>query len=138
MTGFSDGWAEGVQLMVVGEKRTLWVPAACRRTGQRRDGDPSDVTMVVELLDILPGPKTPADVKAPPKDAIVEKDGLATKVLAKGTGTAFTPRARNSVTVNYAGWTTDGKMFDSSYYARRAGDLRRRATSSLAGPRRCS
>jgi len=44
----------------------------------------------------------------------VEKDGLATKVLTKGTGTIH-PTPTNSVTVNYAGWTTDGKMFDSSY-----------------------
>ena len=53
-------------------------------------------------------------MKAPPKDATVEKDGLATKVLAKGTGTVH-PTTTNSVTVQYAGWTTDGKMFDSSY-----------------------
>ena len=114
VTGFSDGWAEGVELMVVGEKRTLWVPAALSL--QPRPGGPpaSDVTMVVELTEILTGPKTPADVKAPPKDATVEKDGLATKVLTKGTGTVHPTRA-NSVTVNYAGWTTDGKMFDSSY-----------------------
>ena len=114
VTGFSDGWAEGVQMMVVGEKRTLWVPAALSL--QPRPGGPpaTDVTMVVELTEILTGPKTPPDVKAPPKDATVEKDGLATKVLTKGTGTVH-PTRSNSVTVNYAGWTTDGKMFDSSY-----------------------
>jgi len=98
---------------VVGEKRTLWVPAALAPHG-RPGTTPADVTMVVELLEILPGPKTPPDVKAPPKDATVEKDGLATKVLTKGTGTVHPTRA-NSVTVKYAGWTTDGKMFDSSY-----------------------
>ncbi len=113
VTGLSSGWAEGVQAMVVGEKRTLWVPAALAFPA--RPGAPSgDVTMVVELLEILRGPKTPADVKAPPKDATVEKDGLATKVLTKGTGTVH-PTPANSVTVQYAGWTTDGKMFDSSY-----------------------
>jgi peptidylprolyl isomerase len=69
---------------------------------------------VIELVEILPGPKTPPDVKAPPKDAVVEKDGLASKVLAKGTGTVH-PTPANGVMVNYAGWTTDGKMFDSSY-----------------------
>jgi FKBP-type peptidyl-prolyl cis-trans isomerase len=107
------GWSEGLQLMVVGEKRTLWIPAALATTG-RPGQTPSDVTMLVELVDILPGPKTPADVKAPPKDAIVEKDGLATKVLTKGTGKTH-PTKTNQVTVQYAGWTTDGKMFDSSY-----------------------
>jgi len=113
VTGFSEGWAEGLQKMVVGEKRTLLVPVALAAAG--RPGAPQiDVTMVVELLEILPGPKTPADVKAPPRDATVEKDGLATKVLVKGTGTVH-PTTANSVTVQYAGWTTDGKMFDSSY-----------------------
>jgi len=113
VTGFSEGWAEGLKLMVAGEKRTLWVPATLAPPG-RPGSTPTDVTMVIELLEILSGPKTPADVKAPPKDATVEKDGLATKVLTKGTGTAH-PARTNSVTVQYAGWTTDGKMFDSSY-----------------------
>jgi FKBP-type peptidyl-prolyl cis-trans isomerase len=113
VTGYSDGWAEGIRQMVVGEKRTLWVPAALAPHG-RPGTTPTDVTMVVELLEILPGPKTPPDVKAPPKDATVEKDGLATKVLTKGTGTVH-PTRTDGVTVKYAGWTTDGKMFDSSY-----------------------
>lgn len=113
VTGQSPGWGEGLQLMVVGEKRTLWVPAALAAPG-RPGTTPSDVTMVIELLDILQAPKTPPDVKAPPRDAVVEADGLATKVLVKGTGTAH-PTRSNSVTVQYAGWTTDGKMFDSSY-----------------------
>jgi FKBP-type peptidyl-prolyl cis-trans isomerase len=113
VTGFSEGWAEGLKLMVVGEKRTLWVPSTLA-IPPRPGATATDVTVVIELLEILPGPKTPADVKAPPKDAVVEKDGLATKVLAKGKGTVH-PTRTNSVTVNYAGWTTDGKIFDSSY-----------------------
>lgn len=113
VTGLSPGWTEGMELMVKGEKRTLWVPAALGPPA-RPGVTPTDVTIVVELLDILPGPKTPPDVKAPPRDAVVEADGLATKVLAKGTGTVH-PTKMNGVTVNYAGWTTDGKMFDSSY-----------------------
>jgi peptidylprolyl isomerase len=117
VTGFSDGWAEGLQLMVTGEKRTFWLPAALGpkpRLGMAPPVDPSNTTVVVELIDILAGPKTPPDVKAPPKDAIVEKDGLASKVLTKGTGTAH-PTPTSRVTVQYAGWTTDGKIFDSSY-----------------------
>jgi peptidylprolyl isomerase len=111
--GMPPGWTEGLQLMVAGEKRTFWVPSALAVTG--RPGAPSgDITMVVELIDVLKGPKTPPDVKAPGGDAKVEKDGLATKVLTKGTGTVH-PTMANGVTVNYAGWTTDGKMFDSSY-----------------------
>jgi peptidylprolyl isomerase len=116
VSGMSDGWTEALQLMVTGEKRTFWVPAALGPKARPGLAPPpsQDTTMVIELVDILKGPKTPPDVKAPPKDATVEKDGLATKVLTKGTGTTH-PTAASRVQVNYAGWTTDGKMFDSSY-----------------------
>ncbi len=55
----------------------------------------------------------PPDVAAPPSDAQRSSSGLATKVLITGTGTTY-PTPRNSVTVHYTGWTTDGNMFDSS------------------------
>jgi len=55
----------------------------------------------------------PPDVKAPPRDAKKTSSGLAYKVLTPGPGTRH-PTASNQVTVHYTGWTTDGKMFDSS------------------------
>ena len=55
----------------------------------------------------------PADVAAPPADATTTSSGLASKVLKPGTGTNH-PTARSRVRVHYTGWTTDGKMFDSS------------------------
>lgn len=55
----------------------------------------------------------PADVSAPPADAQRTPSGLASKVLTAGTGTRH-PRPNSRVTVHYTGWTTDGKMFDSS------------------------
>jgi FKBP-type peptidyl-prolyl cis-trans isomerase len=55
----------------------------------------------------------PADVAAPPADATTTSTGLASKVLKPGTGTSH-PTARSRVKVHYSGWTTDGKMFDSS------------------------
>jgi peptidylprolyl isomerase len=58
-------------------------------------------------------PTTPPDVKAPPADAKKTASGLAYKVIKAGTGKKH-PAATNSVTVHYSGWTTDGKMFDSS------------------------
>lgn len=57
---------------------------------------------------------TPADVAAPPADATTTASGLASKVLRPGTGTSH-PGASDTVTVHYAGWTTDGKLFDASY-----------------------
>lgn len=57
---------------------------------------------------------TPSDVAAPPADAIKTASGLASKVLRPGDG-AIKPSATSTVEVHYAGWTTDGKLFDSSY-----------------------
>jgi len=55
----------------------------------------------------------PDDVAAPPADATATASGLASRVLQAGTGTTH-PGARSKVRVHYSGWTTDGKMFDSS------------------------
>ena len=57
--------------------------------------------------------QAPADVKAPPADAKKTPTGLAYKAVKAGTGTKH-PTSMSSVTVHYTGWTTDGKMFDSS------------------------
>jgi hypothetical protein len=55
----------------------------------------------------------PRDVAAPPPDATKTESGLAFKILNKGTGDAK-PGAENHVKVHYSGWTTDGKLIDSS------------------------
>ena len=55
----------------------------------------------------------PADVAAPPENSEWTDSGLASKVLQKGTGTVH-PGPTDRVEVHYTGWTTDGKMFDSS------------------------
>ena len=55
----------------------------------------------------------PADVAAPPADAKTTSSGLAYKTLKPGSGGA-NPKATSTVVVHYSGWTTDGKLFDSS------------------------
>ena len=55
----------------------------------------------------------PADVAAPPSTATVLPDGLAYVVLSSGTGSAH-PNLDAVITVNYTGWTTDGRKFDST------------------------
>ncbi len=57
--------------------------------------------------------EAPPDVAAVPADAEKTPSGLASKVLQKGTGDKK-PGPEDVVTVHYTGWTTDGKMFDSS------------------------
>jgi peptidylprolyl isomerase len=56
----------------------------------------------------------PPDVAAVPADAQKTKSGLASKVLTPGSGVRK-PAANDLITAHYTGWTTDGKMFDSSY-----------------------
>ena len=118
LNGVIPGWTEGVQLMVVGEKRRFWIPGnmAYGETA-RRPGMPfGTLVFDVELISIKAAPKpipAPTDVAAAPKDAKKTASGLAYKTLQKGTGTKH-PLASNQVSVHYTGWTTDGKMFDSS------------------------
>jgi peptidylprolyl isomerase len=112
------GWTEGVQLMVVGEKRRLWIPV--KLAYNNREGRPAgDLVFDVELLAIDNQPKppdpptVPKDVAGPPEGAEVTASGLAHKILRAGTGREH-PKKRSTVTVHYSGWTTDGKLFDSS------------------------
>ena len=116
------GWTEGLQLMVEGEQRRFWIPAelAYGEVPKRPGAPAGQLTFDVELVKVVPAPKpmpvppVPTDVKAPPADAQKSPSGLAWKVLQKGTGTVK-PTAADTVEVHYAGWTTDGKLFDNSY-----------------------
>jgi len=109
------GWTEGLQLMVTGETRRLWVPEKLAYQG--RQGRPAGMLVFdVHLISFEKMPKppaAPADVAAAPKDAEITPSGLASKRIEAGTGTEH-PGATSTVTVQYTGWTTDGKMFDSS------------------------
>jgi peptidylprolyl isomerase len=107
------GFGEGLQLMTVGEKRRLWVPQELAYRGQP-NRPAGTLVFDVELLEIVADPSVPPpDVEGPPSDAKATPSGLAYKVLRAGTGTVH-PERRSRVTVHYTGWTTDGKMFDSS------------------------
>lgn len=104
------GWREAVEMMVTGEKRRAWIPSSLGG-GKIKEGDA--LVIDTELMEITELPKTPEDVAAPPADATITASGLAYKVLRPGTGTIH-PTRRSTVSVHYSGWTTDGRMFDSS------------------------
>jgi peptidylprolyl isomerase len=107
------GWRECVQLMAIGEKRRCWVPQNLAYKGQA--GRPAGtVVFDIELVEMRPSPTIPPpDVAGPPEDAKRTASGLAYKVLRPGFGVRR-PDGLREVTVHYTGWTTDGKMFDSS------------------------
>jgi FKBP-type peptidyl-prolyl cis-trans isomerase len=54
----------------------------------------------------------PRDVAAPPADALKTASGLASR--SSSSARRRPPEPRVTVTVNYVGWTTEGKMVDAS------------------------
>ena len=77
------GFSEGLQLMVPGETRRLWIPEGLAYKGQ--EGRPKGMLVFEVTLIGMPN-RAPSDVKAPPADAKRTASGLAYKVLTKGTG----------------------------------------------------
>ena len=110
MSKLLPGMREMFEQMTIGEKRRVWIPPSLGG-GKIAAGD----TFVVdgELVDIVHPPAVPADVAAPPADAVKTPSGLAYKVLQPGSGTEH-PKKHSRVVVDYSGWTTDGRMFDTS------------------------
>lgn len=111
------GWTEGLQLMVVGEKTRFWIPEELAYKG--RPGKPAGMLVFdVELFEITPAPEpppVPEDVAGPPADAKKTESGLAIKFLQTSDREGrMRPGPISLVQVHYSGWTTDGKMFDSS------------------------
>ena len=117
LNGVIKGWTEGVQLMVEGEKRRFWIPAGLAYGENPGGGRPGGLLVFdVELISIKQAPKPPAvpeDVAAAPGSAEKTASGIASRVITKGKGTIH-PKATDQVRVHYSGWTTDGKLFDSS------------------------
>lgn len=92
-----------------------WVP---QKLGIDPRGDElqGDLVFSFEVLDVHSLPdelNAPNDVAAPPADAEITHSNLASKCLKKGSGTQH-PAAASRVRVHYAGWTTDGQLFDAS------------------------
>ena len=110
------GWPELLKGMKKGDKIRAWIPED-QTFDQKLPGAPKGaLTFDLELVSFKTppaAPETPEDVAAAPDDAIKTASGLAYRVLKKGTGTKK-PGPHDQVKVHYAGWTTDGKMFDNS------------------------
>jgi len=104
--------------MTAGERTRFWIPAEKMQVdGRPLPGMPEGtLTYEVEVITIEKGkepPRTPPDVGNPPASAQKTPKGVMYKVLAKGKG-GPKPAVTDVVRVNYTGWTTDGRMFDSS------------------------
>jgi FKBP-type peptidyl-prolyl cis-trans isomerase len=102
--------------MTGGQRVRFWVEADKMKRPQPGPAT-GQLCYEVDLVTIEksknPPPPVPADVAKPPADAKKSDKGIWYKVLKAGKGGPH-PTQGDSVRVNYTGWTTDGRMFDSS------------------------
>jgi FKBP-type peptidyl-prolyl cis-trans isomerase len=106
-------WLQEVILQLnKGASARGWVPAD--QVPKNLPGGPEGMLVYeVEVVDVKSPPKAPDDVAAPPKDAQKSPRGVFYKVLEKGDSDVHASVDKN-FKAHYTGWTTDGKMFDSS------------------------
>ena len=109
------GWTEGLQLIGEGQTGRFWIPVelAYRNMPGRPQGMLVFDVELVKVAEVREPPPAPSDVARAPDDARRTATGLRYKVIREGDG-GRKPTVRSVVTCDYTGWTTDGKMFDSS------------------------
>ena len=108
-----EGLRKGLEQMVVGEERRLWV-SEDHAYGGHADRPRGAMVIDVELLAIAPSAvAVPVDVETPPSGATRTRSGLAYQILQRGPGTDH-PLPHGFATFHYSGWASDGDLFDSS------------------------
>lgn len=117
LNGVIKGWTEGLQLMVVGEKRRFWIPAdlAYGETPQRPGAPSGDLCFDVELLEFAPAPQlpeVPKNLTEIPADAVTSEGDVKSIVIKAGEGA--NPKDDDVLLMNYTGWDKDGKVMDTS------------------------
>jgi FKBP-type peptidyl-prolyl cis-trans isomerase len=117
------GMAEMLTSLTVGERGRFWIDAEKIVAGGSKPPGGVEHGLVCYEIEITQNvkaaaepPPTPPDVAKPPADAQKTAKGVFYRFLVHGPGKdPRHPTAKDTVKVHYAGWTTDGKMFDSSY-----------------------
>jgi peptidylprolyl isomerase len=103
--------------MLPGSRVRFWVPSELLQAGKPIAGMPQGLLVYeLELLTIAKGkqpPPAPADVAAPPANAEKTAKGVFYRFLHKGKGGPH-PTTKDTVKVNYSGWTVAGRLIDSS------------------------
>ena len=117
LDGVIAGWTEGLQLMVVGERRRFWIPAelAYGETPSRPGAPSGKLTFDVELFSIEAAPEAPSppDNLTAPNSAERSSSGLATELLEAGEGGAKVGES-DILTAHFTGWLEDGRLLEST------------------------
>jgi peptidylprolyl isomerase len=109
------GLSEALSGMAIGERRRLWLDEALTRfPGENEPQVPGGAVVDLELRDYVQKPVAPEHLLTPDPEAERTVTGLATKVVARGSGTRK-PSMGNRVRVRFAGWTRRGEQFDASW-----------------------
>ncbi|MFT3697249.1 MAG: FKBP-type peptidyl-prolyl cis-trans isomerase [Kofleriaceae bacterium] len=119
---------EAITSMTAGERIRVWTTGEkMAPNGKPAPNQPTGpVCYEIEVITIEPGvepPPVPADVAKPPGDAQKTAKGNFYKVIKSG-GKSDHPKTTESVRVNYTGWTTDGRMFDTSTKTKQPAEFR--------------
>lgn len=101
----SPAIARAALLSPLGETRRWWFSLP----GNSAQSQIIDLTV---LGNVNPAP-APSDVAAIPANANRTASGLAYRVLKKANGVGH-PGLKSVITIDYSGWTPNGKLFDSS------------------------
>jgi peptidylprolyl isomerase len=105
---------EVLRALTVGAVARVWMPEA--QIEMMPPLAKGTLTYEIELLGVKPmkaPPPVPPDVAAPPANATKTANGAFYRRLKKGTGTVK-PRGNDRLKIEYTGWTTAGRLFDSS------------------------
>lgn len=104
--------ARALMTTPVGETRRWWIQAERLKPGYA--GMPDQLHVVdLTVLGAKSPVQVPEDVGAVPADALRTASGLAYRILKRGDGGPRPSRSAN-IEIDYTGWTSDGRMFDSS------------------------
>jgi FKBP-type peptidyl-prolyl cis-trans isomerase len=96
--------------------------SACGKTGAVRPPPPAAAPAVPpEPANARPSlaawmTPPPADVSAPPPDAERDPNGVARKILERGTGGPHPVAGKAYVDLHYAGWERNGKQFEGTAF----------------------
>lgn len=116
----SVGMGDMLSTMVAKERARFWVDAAKMQveSGKSLPVKTGTVCYEIEVQSITfathKPPPAPPDVAKPPADAKKTDKGVFYKVLKPGGADPRHPLPTETVKVHYSGWTTDGRLFDSS------------------------